>query len=102
MHPVVALPIYPTGARGPNYATWPEGSLGHTFHWACSSRDLKTAAKRWHVFLDKYGSEDGRFEDAFQWRHVVYAKHELMRISYLLGKVEEGDRLLREFDPVRQ
>jgi hypothetical protein len=89
------------GNRAENFAKWPEGSLGHDFYRACSSKDLQTAARQWQAFLDKYAPEDAAFQDAFHWNHVIYAKQELMRVYYLLGKSDDADRILREFDPVK-
>ncbi len=89
------------GDRAESFANYPEGSLGKTFHWACASTNLKTAAERWEKFLELHGPVEGAYEDAVHRTHVIYARQELMRIYYLLGRVEEGDRLMRLLDPIK-
>jgi hypothetical protein len=64
------------------------------------------AAVRWQEFLKTHRpaheahSSDQEYEDAFQANHTAAAQYELMRVYYLLGRVEDGDRLLRELDPL--
>jgi hypothetical protein len=41
------------------------------------------------------------FEDATQKRYVDAAIYELMRVYYLLGQRDDGDRLLKRVDPLQ-
>ena len=99
---VSKAPYMPSwGDRAESFANYSEGSLGKTFHWACASKDLKTAAERWEKFLLMHGPFRGAYEDAVHRTHVIYARQELMRIYYLLGRVADGDRLMRLLDPMK-
>ena len=74
-------------------------SLEGDFIWAAGSPDLRTAAIRWRKFLVDYGERE--LDSANQARLISIAKYELIRIYYLLGNLEAGDKLLRELDPLK-
>lgn len=78
---------------------YPRRSLQGDFVWAADSPNLQTAAVRWKSFLRAYGERE--LDSAIQARLISIAKYELMRIYYLLGDLETGDRLLRELDPLK-
>lgn len=76
------------------------GTAKGDFLWAAESTTLAVAASRWEEFLRTHNPHDGELEDAFQANQVAAAKYELMRVYYLLGRTDQGDRLLRELDPL--
>ncbi|HEX7174535.1 MAG TPA: hypothetical protein VF240_04535 [Pyrinomonadaceae bacterium] len=82
------------------------GTLGDDFQWAAGADTLEEAAARWEDFLKTHapagaaGAAGEEYEDAFQANHVSSARYELMRVYYLLGRAGDGDRLLRELDPL--
>src|SRR4051794_3709262 len=69
------------------------GTLSGDFAWAM--QDDATAAARLKKFLKQYEPTNGEFQDGFQRSRVRAAQYELMRLAYLSGRVNEGDRLLR-------
>ena len=115
-HDVVAQPVpSPTRERPytPVYATQrapaaqeERGTLKGDFLWAAHATTLEMAAMRWEAFLTTHQpardaqSPEQEYEDAFQAQHLAAAQYELMRVYYLLGRVEDGDRLLRALDPL--
>ena len=76
------------------------GTLKGDFDWAMSAPTADEAATRWTEFLRAHEPADGEYEDGFQRDHVRVAQYELMRIEYLRGRVEEGDKLLRKLEDV--
>ena len=42
----------------------------------------------------------GEYEDSFQKLHIDAAKFELMRVYYLLGQIDTGDKILKQIDPL--
>ena len=107
-YPVLAKPVPPQANRRyvPVYAhkfkpaeKYPRHSLQGDFVWAVDSRDLRTAAIRWRSFLGTYG--DKELDSAIQARLISIGKYELMRVYYLLGNVEAGDKLWKELDPLK-
>lgn len=89
--PVFAVPATPaSGARG---------TMQGDYDFAASSKSLREAAQRWDEFLTRHVPANGEYNDAFHKQHVDAARYELMRISYLLGDRDKGDRLLKELDP---
>ena len=42
----------------------------------------------------------GEYEDGFQKIHIDAAKFELMRVYYLLGQIDAGDRIFKQIDPL--
>ncbi len=106
--PVLSKPVSPAANRRyvPVYANkfrptekHPRRSLQGDFIWAADSRDLRTAAIRWRSFLGTYG--DKELDSAIQSRLILIGKYELMRVYYLLGNVEAGDKLWKELDPLQ-
>jgi hypothetical protein len=106
--PVLAKPVSPPANRRyvPIYAhkfrpteKHPRHSLQGDFIWAADSRDLRTAAIRWRSFLEAYG--DKELDSAIQARLISIGKYELVRVYYLLGNVEAGDKLWKELDPLK-
>jgi hypothetical protein len=79
----------------------PRGTLKGDFDWAASAPTLGEASERWHEFLRAH-PPDGEYEDAFQRNHVRAAQYELMRVEYLRGRVQEGDKLLNQLEDVRR
>jgi hypothetical protein len=77
----------------------PPGTIAAAFAEAGSAKDLEEAAVRWAAFLKRY-PPDMETEDAAQKRYVDAAGYELVRIYYLLGKKQEGDRLFQAMDPL--
>lgn len=70
------------------------------FYWACSARTLGDAEKRFLLYLENHGPlDDGDFEDSPHYRYYSYARHELLRVYYLLGRTKEADQVLRSLDP---
>ncbi len=70
------------------------------FDWAASAPTLDEADTRWRTFLRAHEPDDGEFEDGFQRNHVRAAQYELMRVLYLRGRTNEGDRLLTKLEDV--
>jgi hypothetical protein len=100
-------PYTPVYAKQRAPATQEErGTLKGDFLWAANATTLEMAAVRWEAFLTTYKptrdaqAPEQEYEDAFQANHIAAAQYELMRVYYLLGRVEDGDRLLRELDPL--
>ena len=79
----------------------PRGSLKGDFDWAAGAATLADASARWNEFLRAH-PPDGEYEDAFQRNHVRAAQYELMRVEYLRGRVQEGDKLLNQLEDVRR
>lgn len=75
------------------------GTLQGDFVWAAASPNLQTARVRWKNFLHVY--ETRELDSAIEARLLTIAKYELMRIYYLLGNREEGDKLFKELDPLK-
>jgi hypothetical protein len=75
------------------------GTLQGDFVWAAQSPNLQTAGSRWKKFLVTY--EQQELDSAIQARLLTIAKFELMRVYYLLGNSKEGDRLMKELDPLK-
>lgn len=75
------------------------GTLQGDFVWAAESPSIRTAAVRWKTFLRVYEAKE--LDSAIQARLLTIAKYELMRIHYLLGNQKEGDKLLKELDPLK-
>jgi len=67
-----------------------------------SSPTLQVAAERWSDFLARHDPPDGEFEDGYHQHHVEAARYELLRVYYLLGRVEDGDRLMKKITPLKQ
>jgi hypothetical protein len=91
----------------PVLASWPgvhtpalRGTLEGDFEWAAESSSLQEAASRWEQFLKAHEPSDGEYGDGFHKLHVDGAKLELMRVYYLLGRINDGDRILRQIDPL--
>ena len=74
-------------------------SLQGDFVWAANSPDLRTAAIRWKSFLQTYSEKE--LDSAIQARLISIAKYELMRVYYLRGDLNAGDKLLKELDPLK-
>jgi hypothetical protein len=97
--PVYATPRAPAAHEA-------RGTLKGDFLWAAHATTLEMAAVRWEAFLSTHQpardtqSPEQAYEDAFQAHHLAAAQYELMRVYYLLGRVEDGDRLLRVLDPL--
>jgi len=99
-----------TGAAGAGYRPFysmpagatpqARGTLKGDFDRAMSAPTVDEAATRWTEFLRAHEPADGEYEDGFQRDHVRVAQYELMRIEYLRGRVEEGDKLLRKLEDV--
>jgi hypothetical protein len=93
-------------ARDAAAAEQKRGTLRDDFQWAAAASTLEEAAVRWEEFLKTHapsgagGAAGEEYEDAFQANHVSSARYELMRVYYLLGRAEDGDRILRELDPL--
>lgn len=75
------------------------GTLQGDFVWAAESPSLRIAGLRWKNFLLRY--KEVELDSAIQARLLAIAKYELMRVYYLLGNQKEGDRLLKELDPLQ-
>lgn len=80
----------------------PANELKADFDRAASSRTKEEARERWRLFLEKYRPKDDEYGDAFERNHVRAAQYELMRLEYLLGNVEGGDKLLNQLEDVRR
>lgn len=74
-------------------------TLQGDFVWATGSSNLQTARARWKNFLLVY--EEKELDSAIEARLLTIAKYELMRVYYLLGNIEEGDKLLKQLDPLK-
>ena len=74
----------------------PEGTMAGDFTQACAATTVGEAATLWEAFLATHASEDVEMEDGFHWRRVEAARFELVRVYYLLGKIEEADALLTD------
>jgi len=68
--------------------------LERRFDWAAQAQTLKEAEQRWGRFLKQY--DNGQFEEPIDFNYVRSARFELMRVYYLLGKVDEADALARK------
>ncbi len=102
-----ARPYTPVFARREAVAAQGKrGTLRDDFQRAADASTLEEAATRWEEFLRTHspsgesGAANEEYEDAFEANHVNSARYELMRIYYLLGRQEDGDRILRELDPL--
>ena len=78
----------------------PRGTLKGDFEWASDAISVEEAAFRWEQFLKAYEPPHGEYGDGFHKLHVDAAKLELMRVYYLLGRMQDGDRILKELDPL--
>jgi hypothetical protein len=78
----------------------PRGTLKGDFEWARDAASLKEAVYRWEQFLRVHEPRRGEYEDGFQKIHIDAAKFELMRVYYLLGQIDAGDRILKQIDPL--
>ena len=78
----------------------PAGTVGAAFAEAASAKGLVDAALRWDAFLKRYAPE-AETEDAVQKRYIDAARYELIRAYYLLGREQDGDRLMLATDPLR-
>lgn len=83
-------PINSITIEKPKYKT---GTITGDYIQASKSKTLPEAMKNWENYLKKYDSGD--FEDGFHANHVRLAKYELMRIYYILGRVEEADEIIK-------
>jgi hypothetical protein len=80
--------------------THPPGTVAALFAQAGSATVLAEARANWEAFLNRY-PPTMEFEDATQKRYVDAAIYELMRVYYLLGQRDDGDRLLKRVDPLQ-
>jgi hypothetical protein len=85
----------------PSAQTAQAGTLRGDFDTAARSSSPQEAASRWKEFIRAHRPADGEYEDEFQKNLVETAQLELVRAYYLLGKVKEGDTVLREMNPLR-
>jgi len=77
----------------------PTGTIASAFAEAASANTLDDAARRWGAFLVRY-PPDAETEDAVQKRYIDAARYELIRVLYLIGKMEQGDGLFEKADPL--
>ena len=96
-----AAPYRPFYAMPRAAAPQPRGSVKGDFDWAAGAQTLREAADRWTEFLRAH-PPDGEYEDAFQRNHIRAAQYELMRVEYLRGRAQEGDKLLNQLEDVRR
>jgi len=75
------------------------GTIASAFAEAASANTLDDAARRWGAFLVRY-PPDAETEDAVQKRYIDAARYELIRVLYLIGKMEQGDGLFEKADPL--
>jgi len=92
------VPVLSTRAHPATRAA--RGTLKGDFEWAADSFSLNEAVFRWGKFLKAHDPHDGEYGDGFHKLHVDAAKYELMRVYYLLGRIDDGDRLLKQIDPL--
>ena len=78
----------------------PRGSIRGDFQWALDASTLPDAAQRWQEFLTRHSPPGAEFEDGMHASYATAARYELVRVNYLLGRLAEGDALLKELDPV--
>lgn len=91
-------PLYPSSeTRGAEHTT---GTIKGDFDRCVESRSLASAAPNWEAFLETWDPSDGEYEDGFHALHVRAAKLELARAYYLLGRADDGDRLMLEIEPL--
>jgi hypothetical protein len=95
--PRAYTPLFPAAVDAAR--AHPPGSIAAEFAEAGSAKDLEEAARRWTAFLKRHPPEE-ETEDAVQKRYIDAARYELIRVNYLLGSQEEGDRLFRAADPL--
>jgi len=79
--------------------THAQGTIAAAFAEAASAKTFGEAIGRWEAFLKRYPPE-AETEDAVQKRYIDAAVTELMRAYYLLGRQQDGDRLLLSTDPL--
>lgn len=91
-------PLLASGSDSSNRS--PRGTLKGDFEWAADSASLEQAVYRWEQFLKDHEPLGGEYEDGFQKLHIDAAKLELMRVYYLLGQIDAGDRILKQIDPL--
>jgi len=68
-------------------------SLSSQLSAAIRSPDAVAGLRR---FLKNHASPDREYQDAFQGTRIRAAQFELMRLEYLSGNVNAGDRLLAQ------
>ena len=76
------------------------GTIQGDYYWAARAKTLAEAEQRWKQYIQDHGPYKGGWDDAPHLNHFLSARQELMRIYYMLGKTEEADAILRDFDPV--
>jgi hypothetical protein len=64
------------------------------YRWAAESATFREAADRWRIVLEKYPKD----EDGLDYNMRRNAKMELMRAYYTVGRVEEGDAVMKELE----
>jgi hypothetical protein len=92
-------PVFGKAIEGAQPAQAP-GSLKHDFQRAASAPSLNEARSRWEQFLRAHVPKNNEYQDGFEKLHVDAARYELVRTYYLLGLTADGDKLLRELDPL--
>src|SRR5262245_13870889 len=76
------------------------GSERGDYAAATRSETLIEAQRRWEYYLATYFPEGKTPKGQFEVIPSEMARHELMRVYYLLGKMKEGDAIFRKIDPV--
>jgi hypothetical protein len=87
-------------SRSDSSSRSPRGTLKGDFEWAADSASLNEAVYRWEQFLKDHEPPRGEYEDGFHKLHIDAAKLELMRVYYLAGHMDAGDRILKHIDPL--
>lgn len=91
--PAAYIPLEQGGAQGGKHSP-----IDSDLAWARSASGITEAAARWEQFLVNW---DNEVEDGYIQIRLDIAKLELARVYYLLGRREEGDRVMKSLDPLQ-
>lgn len=76
----------------------PDSGTYLDYQWATRSEARDTLRARLEAFVERHGPIDGTFEDAVHVRFYRMALFRLARAYYHAGRLEDGDRILRQLE----
>lgn len=96
--PPAPAPIAPAPAPAPITVAIPDSGTYVDYQWATASASADTLLARLEAFVERHGPIDGAFEDAVHVRFWRMALFRLARQYYHAGRMEDGDRILRQLE----